>query len=86
MIQKISTPVSVDLVYNHKNHTSYPRQIFYDGKIFPIIKIGLHHTIREGRSLHHIFSVLTQNLSMRLRFDTTTLFWTLEEISDGLPN
>lgn len=86
MIQKISAPVSVELVYDHRKHTSLPRKILWDGRVFPILKLGLHHTLREGRDLHHIFSVTTQELSFRLRLDTNTLFWTLEEISDGLPD
>jgi len=86
MIQKISAPVSVELVYDHRKHTVFPRKILWDGRIFPALKIGLHHTYREGRELVHIFSVASDNLSFRLKLDTTTLFWTLEEISDGLPN
>ena len=86
MIQKISAPVSVEMVYDHRKHTCLPRKILWDGQVFPIIKLGLHHTFREGRELFHIFSVTAKQLSFRLKLDTTTLFWTLEEISDGLPN
>jgi hypothetical protein len=86
MIQKISAPVSVELVYDHRKHTVLPRKILWDGRIFPTLKIGLHHTYREGRELVHIFSIASDSLSFRLKLDTTTLFWTLEEISDGLPN
>jgi hypothetical protein len=46
----------------------------------------MHHTIREGRTLFHIFSVSSQDLFFRLKLDTDNLFWTLEEIADGLPN
>jgi len=86
MIQKISAPVSVEMVYDHRKHSCLPRKILWDGRVFPIIKLGLHHTFREGRELFHIFSVTAAQLSFRLKLDTTTLFWTLEEISDGLPN
>ena len=86
MIQKISAPVSVQVVYDHRRRTVTPRQIFWDGRIFRIAHIGLRHTFREGRTLFHIFSVTSQGLSFRLRLDTDTLFWTLEEISDGLVN
>lgn len=86
MIQKISAPVSVQLVYDHRLRTVSPRQILWDGKTIRIAKVGMHHTIREGRTLFHIFSVTSSDLFFRLRLDTDTLFWTLEEIADGLPN
>jgi len=86
MIQKISAPVSVQLIYNHRLRTVSPRQIFWDGKIIRIARVGMHHTIREGRTLFHIFSVTSQELFFRLKLNTETLFWTLEEIADGLPN
>lgn len=84
MIQKVSSPVSVQTVYDHRKHTVSPRQILWNGKVFRIAQVGLHHTYREGRTLFHIFSVVGQGLSFRLKLDTDSLFWTLEEISDGL--
>lgn len=86
MIQKISAPVSVELVYDHRLRTVAPRQIFWDGKFIRVSKVGMHHTVREGRTLFHIFSVVSSDLFFRLKLDTNTLFWTLEEIADGLPN
>ena len=86
MIQKISAPVSVQLVYNHRLRTVTPRQIFWDGRVVRVVKVGMHHTIREGRTLFHIFSVTSSDLFFRLKLDTNTLFWTLEEIADELAN
>jgi len=86
MIQKISAPVSVQLVYDHHLHTVNPRQILWDGKVIRIAKVGMHHTVQEGRTLFHIFSVASNDLFFRLKLDTDTLFWTLEEIADGLAN
>lgn len=86
MIQKISAPVSVQLVYDHRLRTVTPRQIFWDGQSIRIAKVGMHHTVREGRTLFHIFSVTSSNLFFRLKLDTDNLFWTLEEIADGLAN
>lgn len=84
MIQKISAPISVHLIYDHHRRVVAPKQIFWDGRLYPILKIGFHHTERVGRTLMHIFSVASDHLFFRLRLDTDTLFWTLEEISDGL--
>ncbi len=86
MIQKISAPVSVQLVYDHRLRTVAPRQIFWDGRVIRVAKVGMHHTTREGRTLFHIFSVISSNLFYRLKLNTDNLFWTLEEIADGLPN
>lgn len=58
----------------------------WDGRVYPVLKVGLHHTYRQGRDLFHVFSVSSINIFFRISLDTTTLHWTLEEISDGLPN
>ena len=86
MIQKISAPISVQLVYDHRHHTVLPRKLLWDGREYPVTKVGLHHTYRQGRTLFHIYSVTSNNLFFRLNLDTETLFWTLEEIADGLSN
>lgn len=85
MIQKISTPVSVDLVFDHRQRMVFPKEIIWEGETYPILKIGLHHTYRTGRTLFHVFSVASETLFFRLVLNTETLFWSLEEISDGLP-
>lgn len=86
MIQKISAPVSVDLFFDHRQRKVSPKEIIWEGKAYPIIKIGLHHTYRAGRILFHVFSVASESLFFRLVLDTETLHWRLEEISDGLPD
>jgi hypothetical protein len=86
MIQKLSLPISVQTVYDHKRHLVSPRQIIWEGNAVRIAQVGLHHTVRDGRTLFHIFSVTAQGLSFRLKLNTESLFWTLEEISDGLAN
>ncbi len=86
MIQEVSTPVSVIFTFNHKKQTICPTRILWDNKVYEIIRLGLHHTYRKGRTLYHVFSVETETLSLRLVLDTDTLFWKLEEISDGYTN
>jgi len=44
----------------------------------------LHHIVRQGRSLQHIFSMSNEAMCFRLALDTDNLAWTLEEVSDGL--
>lgn len=86
MIHKLNAPVSVKLFYDHKTRTVFPQEVAWEGRVYEIIKIGLHHTFRTGRTLYHVYSVASKTLFFRLVLDTDTLFWRLEEISDGLPD
>lgn len=86
MIQKLDTPVSVIMVYDHKLQSVYPHRIFWQHKPYKIQKVGLHHSFREGRTLYHVFSVECKTVSFRLVLNTETLFWRVEEISDDQPN
>lgn len=84
MIQKISEPVSVSLVFDHKSLQVYPKWVTWNGRLYPIIKIGFHHTFRQGRTLYHVFSVASKTLFFRLVLNTESLHWKLEEISNGM--
>lgn len=86
MVQKINIPVSVNLAFDAQKRKIWPKEIIWNSRIYPIIKIGLHHTYRVGRTLYHVFSVASKTLFFRLVLNTENLFWTLEEISDGLPD
>jgi len=85
MIEKVSTPVSVSLVFDHVKRRVAPRWVLWEGKLYAVTKVGLHHTYREGRVLYHVFSVASKTLFFRLVMNTETLHWKLEEIADGLP-
>jgi hypothetical protein len=61
-----------------------PKWVKWKNRVHQIDKVGLHYTFREGRILYHIFSVSTDTLAMKLKFDTETLRWRLEEVSDGI--
>ena len=84
MIQKVSEPISVSLNYDSDKHKIYPKWVIWNKRLYPVIKIGLHHTYREGRVLYHVFSVATRSLFFRLVLNSENLYWKLEEISDGL--
>jgi len=84
MIEKLLAPVSVGIVYDHRKRKVIPKWVLWEGKVYPIEKVGLHHTFRQGRTLYHVFSVSTKTLFFRLVLDTDSLHWRLEEISDGL--
>lgn len=86
MIQRLKTPVSATLVFDHTKRSVFPREVIWQGRAYSVVKVGLHHTYRTGRTLYHVFSVQTPGLFLRLVFNTDNLHWTLEEISDGLPD
>jgi hypothetical protein len=84
MSEKISSPVSVYLVSDHKKSRVYPKTVLWNNRSYSIDKVGLHHTFRQGRTLFHVFSVSTKSLFLRLVLNTENLHWKLEEISDEM--
>jgi hypothetical protein len=85
MIEKISVPISVDLVFDSKKRSVFPRFVKWEGRVYDILEVGFHHSYRQGRTLYHVFSVASKTLFFRLVLNTDTLYWKLEEISDNLP-
>jgi hypothetical protein len=84
MFHKFSSPVSVSLAYDSKKTRVYPKWVVWNNRLYPVVKVGLHHTYREGRTLFHVFSVSSKSLFFRLVLNTDNLHWRLEEISDGM--
>lgn len=80
MPEPIDESVSVALLSNHATHTVLPYSIQWRGRSYKIQNVGLHHTVREGRVLLHMFSVTDGNTSFRLQFNTETLGWRLLEV------
>lgn len=74
--QRIDEKISVNLVSN------LPTSVFWRGRDYKITKIGFHHDLYEGKNLIHIFSVLSDNLFFKLKFDTKNLEWRLLETYD----
>lgn len=86
MIEKVNEFVSVLVVFDSKKKKVIPKRIYWKGRVYKILKVGLHHKYRQGRILFHIFSVSTKGLFFRLKLDTESLFWKVEQITDGLAN
>lgn len=86
MITVLNAPVSVTLQYNHHLRQSRPTTVHWEGKDYPIIQMGYHHTYREGHTLIHIYSVASKTMFFRLKLNTQTLQWNLEGISDAEVN
>lgn len=79
---KIEKPVSVSFSFDSEKQRVSPRWIIWNGRMRPVNKVGLHHTFRKGRTLYHVFSVVSKGVYLRLILDTDTLHWSLEEISE----
>ena len=86
MIQKIHAPITVISTYNHQKRRHVPIIVKWDGKTYKIKEVGYHHRYRKGKVLYHVYSISSDELFFRVVLNTESLNWTLEEISDGLPD
>lgn len=86
MTQAIGERVSVIASYDSRLGVLSPVKMRWNGRVYPLQKLGLHHMYRQGRVLKHVFSVAGSQLFFRLVLDTESLSWTLEEVSDGEAN
>ena len=82
----LDAPVAVAFIYEPKKPEVKPVRLRWDGRVYDIVKVGLHHSFREGRTLFHVFSVASTTAFFRLVLNTDTLFWRLTEVSDGQSN
>lgn len=81
----LAEPVSVLLLYDHTTGEVRPWRLRWNGEAHTVRTVGLHHTYRRGRVLIHVYGVVAASYYYRLELNTETLQWTLEEVSDGLP-
>lgn len=84
MTEKVNEKIDVITIYKRLGAKIFPYKIRWNGRDYLIKKIGYHHKVRQGRTIYHIFSVSSDTLAFRLQFDPETLYWTLEEVSDGI--
>lgn len=83
MSEIIEEQVSVNLLFNHLKRTVVPTALYWHGRRYTITKVGLHHLLREGRTLVHVFSVTDGVNFFKLQLDTETLGWKLLEVENG---
>lgn len=82
--EKINEKIDVITIFKKYPAKVSIYKIRWNGRDHFITKEGYYHKVREGRKVYHIFSVCSATLAFRLRFDPETMYWNLEEISDGL--
>jgi hypothetical protein len=84
MLEHMNERVGVITVFNHIKNTVMPARVIWRERTYNITKLGYHHKVKSGRTTLHIFSVCNESMAFKLQFNTESLIWTLEEISDGL--
>lgn len=82
---QINEPIDIITIYKRTGAKTTPYKIRWNGRSYIITKIGYHHKVREGNTIYHIFHVCTDTLAFRLKHNTDSLQWLLEEVSDGNP-
>lgn len=85
MREKINEEVSVVMYYSARKRQALPYLISWQNRDYQVGKIGYHHTVKEGATLHHIFELVDkpETIWFRLNLNTDNLHWTLEAVSDG---
>lgn len=84
MVEKINEQVPVIFIMNPFTKKIMPVRIQWRGREYTVKKLGFHYKVREGRKLIHIYTVSTETLDFKLRFDTDELVVILEEAFDGI--
>lgn len=83
MSKIINEKIGVLLTFDPYTGEVFPKKIKWQGRVYTIKEVGRHYPFRQGRKLLHFFGVVSENnTSFKLKFDTDTLHWTLEEIFD----
>lgn len=86
MIHDIEAPITTYMIYDHKKKVAVPAKVLWQGREYKITKIGMHYRYRIGDTLMHVFTVVTASISFKLELNTENLFWTVAQISDGIPD
>lgn len=60
----------------------YPRLITWKNRDYKVTKVGFHHKYKQGKTLFHIFSVVSGTIFLRLKLNTNNLKWKLDGIND----
>lgn len=83
MLENINERVSVITKYDRDSGAVMPVKMRWQAKDYLIQKLGYYHKIREGRTIQHIFHVTDGSIDFRLKHNSDTLNWILEQVSDG---
>ncbi|PIS21819.1 hypothetical protein COT51_00680 [candidate division WWE3 bacterium CG08_land_8_20_14_0_20_41_15] len=76
----INEKVSVETTCDEKTKALTPTKIVWRNRDYPVEKIGMHHTLRRGRELIHVFSLIANGNFFQLEFGTEGLVWVLTQM------
>ncbi len=80
MIQRLEAPVTVLAVFDHRARQLVIRRITFDGRDHAIVRAGMHYTQKRGRTLEHVYCVVSREGAFKIVLNTETLQWTLHEV------
>ena len=86
MIQQINEPVEIIAAHKRAGVKLIPRLMEWNHRLYKFTQVGFRHPTTKGQRTIHVLSVSDESATYRLEFDSYNLIWTLQEISDGLPN
>lgn len=78
MLADLGESISVISLYDGKAGSTTLVKIIWRGREYLIEKIGLHHLFWKGRILVHVFSVVSGENYLKLRFETDSLRWFID--------
>jgi hypothetical protein len=80
MIQRMEAPITVLAVFDHRTRQVVIRRITFDGCEHTITRTGMHYTQKSGRTLEHVYCVVSKEGAFKIVLNTETLHWTLQEV------
>lgn len=83
---RLSEPIDVIAVFTRDHERLKPIRLKWKEKAYSIRQIDFVFREKRGRILFHVFCCLTDTLYFKVCFDTESLIWCVEEISDGEPD
>lgn len=67
-------------VFDHRTRQVVIRRITFDGREHAIVRAGMHYTQKRGRTLEHVYCVVSREGAFKIVLNTETLQWTLHEV------
>jgi hypothetical protein len=80
MIERLKVPVTVLACFDHRRRQLIIRRITFDGRDHAITSTGMHYAQRNGRTLEHVYCVVSREGAFKLVLNTESLQWTLQEV------
>lgn len=86
MIEQLHEKIDVVAVYNRLGKIVTIHKLKWQNRVYQITKQVYIYKRREGRNINHVFHVSNTTLHFKILFNTESLTWWLEEVSDGNTN